>query len=239
MTISQDDELHAAEFALGTLSAEERATLAARRLREPELDDAIGDWEQRLAPLSESIPPMTPPHDFLSEVLARIDAGEPGATQADNVVDLTRRLRRWRINAIAASALAAALAIGIGLRESMRAPLPHEFVAVLQKSADAPAFVITVNIETRDLTVRPLAAPAQANKAYELWIIDDKLGAPRSLGVIDNARPTGNPGLNRYDRSVVESATYAVTIEPPGGSPDGKPSGAPVFVGKLFPTGKD
>jgi anti-sigma-K factor RskA len=36
----------------------------------------------------------------------------------------------------------------------------------------------------------------------------------------------------------VENATYAVTIEPPGGSPNGAPSGAPVFVGKLFPTGK-
>src|SRR5450631_2043448 len=211
MTISDDDDLHAAEFALGTLNADERATLAARRLREPELDVAIGDWETRLAPLSESIPALTPPRDFLSEVLARIDAAGIVATKPDTVVDLTRRLRRWRINAIAASAIAAALAIGIGLRESTRAPTPHEFVAVLQKSADAPAFVITVNIETRDLTVRPVAAPPQANKAYELWIIDDKLGAPRSLGVIDNARPTGNPGLNRYDRAIVENATYAVT----------------------------
>jgi len=26
-----------------------------------------------------------------------------------------------------------------------------------------------------------------------------------------------------------------VTLEPSGGSPDGKPSGAPVFVGKLIP----
>ena len=59
---------------------------------------------------------------------------------------------------------------------------------MLQKSADAPAFVITVNLDTRDLTVRPVAAPPQAGKAYELWIIDDKLGAPRSLGVIDSAQ---------------------------------------------------
>jgi anti-sigma-K factor RskA len=239
MTISQDDELQAAEFALGTLDADERATLAARRMREPDLDVAIIDWETRLAPLSESIPGLAPPRDFLRDVLARIDAVGASSAQPDNVVDLTRRLRRWRINAIAASALAAALAIGIGLRESTRTSSPHEFVAVLQKSADAPAFVITVNIETRDLTVRPIAAPPQANKAYELWIIDDKLGAPRSLGVIDNAHPTGSPGLTRYDPAIVQNATYAVTIEPPGGSPDGKPSGAPIFVGKLFPTGKD
>lgn len=243
MSLSPDDDLGAAEFALGTLDAAERATFAARRGREPELDAAIEAWERRLAPLAETVPPAEPPRDFLADIEARIDArAQPVAlsqsADQSNVVDLTRRVRRWRFSAIAASAIAAALAIGIGLRESTRAVLPHEFVAVLQKSADAPAFVITVNLDTRDLTVRPVAAPPQAGKAYELWIIDDKLGAPRSLGVIDQTSPTANPSLNRFDRAIVEGATYAVTIEPPGGSPTGAPSGAPVFVGKLFPTGQ-
>src|SRR6202000_2801900 len=111
-----------------------------------------------------------------------------------------------------------------------------EFVAVLQKSADSPAFVITVNLDTRDLTVRPVAAPAQPDKAYELWIINDKLGAPRSLGVIDSANPAANPNRAKFDREGVQGATYAVTVEPPGGSPTGAPTSAPVFVGKLFPT---
>ncbi len=69
-------------------------------------------------------------------------------------------------------------------------------------------------------------------------VVDPTLGAPRSLGVIDQANPTANPSLNRFDRAVVAGATYAVTVEPPGGSPTGAPSGAPVFVGKLFPTGQ-
>jgi anti-sigma-K factor RskA len=237
MSLTPDDDSNAAEFALGTLDEGERASLAARRPREPELDAAIAAWERRLAPLSESIPPVEPPRDFLGDIEARIEAGVQSPGQSADVVDLTRRLRRWRFNAIAASAIAAALAIGIGLRESTRVRAPHEFVAVLQKSADSPAFIVTVNLDSRDLTVRPVAPPPQAGKAYELWIIDDKLGAPRSLGVIDPANLTANPGLNRFDRAIVEQATYAVTIEPPGGSPTGAPSGAPVFVGKLFPTG--
>jgi anti-sigma-K factor RskA len=238
MSLFPDDDLHAAEFALGTLDDSERATLAARRLREPELDAAIEAWEKRLAPLAESIPALAPPRDFLADIEARIAGGRTSAGEDANVVDLTRRLRRWRFNAIAASGIAAALVVGIGLRESMREVIPHEFVAVLQKSADAPAFVITVNLDSRDLMVRPVAALPQAGKAYELWIINDKLGAPRSLGVIDPVNLTINPSLNRFDRAVVENATYAVTVEPPGGSPTGAPSGAPVFVGKLFPTGK-
>jgi anti-sigma-K factor RskA len=238
MSLTPDDEFNAAEFALGTLDDAERASLAARRQREPELDAAIVAWEQRLAPLSESIPALAPPRDFLGDIESRIDASAQNAGERGNVVDLTRRLRRWRFNAIAASAIAAALAIGIGLRESTRIGAPHQFVAVLQKSADSPAFIITVNLDSRDLTVRPVAPPPQPDKAYELWIINDKLGAPRSLGVIDSANPTANPSLNRFDRAIVENATYAVTIEPPGGSPNGAPSGAPVFVGKLIPTGR-
>ena len=39
------------------------------------------------------------------------------------------------------------------------------------------------------------------------------------------------------DRAIVRDATYAVTVEPKGGSPTGKPSGAPVFYGKLVPVG--
>jgi anti-sigma-K factor RskA len=238
MSLSPDDDFNAAEFALGTLDSGERATISARRLRESELDAAIVAWEMRLAPLSESIPSIDPPRDFLGDIEARIASSGRGADRSATVVDLTRRLRRWRFSAIAAAAIAAALVVGVGLRESMRIAAPHEFVAVLQKSPDAPAFVITVNLDSRELTVRPVAAPPQAGKAYELWIINDALGAPRSLGVIDQTNLTANPSLNRFDRAIVENATYAVTIEPPGGSPTGAPSGAPVFVGKLFPTGQ-
>jgi anti-sigma-K factor RskA len=234
MTLSVDDDLSAAEYALGTLDSAERTTLAARRQREPELDEAISTWELRLGPLTEVIPSTAPPRDYLMDILRRISDEAPAN---DNVVaDLTRRLRRWRVSAIAAASIAAALAIGIGLRENFRPATPHEFVAVLQKSADAPAFIVTVNIDTRSLTVRPVAAPAQPDKAYELWIIDTKLGAPRSLGVLDQKNPTA-PNLSAYDPAVVQSATYAVTVEQPGGSPTGQPTSAPVFVGKLIPTG--
>ena len=92
---------------------------------------------------------------------------------------------------------------------------------------------MTVNLDRQELTVRPVAARAPPGKSYELWIIDAKLGAPRSLGVIGETPRAAS--LSAYDPAVVEDATYAVTVEPPGGSPDGKPSGPPVFVGKLIP----
>jgi anti-sigma-K factor RskA len=232
MTISPDDDFAAAEYALGTLDAGERATLAARRLREPELDDAIRGWETRLAPLAEAAPEIAPPRDLLPAIEARI-RGASSAAQGSVVVALERSIRRWRVMAIAASVLAGVLAIGFVAREATRQSAPREYVAILQKDAASPAIEVTVNLDKQELTVRPVAAQAPPGKSYELWIIDAKLGAPRSLGVIGDT-PRG-ASLSAYDPAVVAGATYAVTVEPPGGSPDGKPSGTPVFVGKLIP----
>jgi anti-sigma-K factor RskA len=232
MTVSPDDDFAAAEYALGTLDATERATLAARRLREPELDEAIGAWEARLAPLAEAAPEIEPPGDLLPAIEARIRGAAPEASEGTVVVALERRIRRWRAAAIAASLVAALLAIGFTARETSRQAIPREYVAILQKDPASPAFEVTVNLDKQELTVRPVAAQALPGKSYELWLIDAKLG-PRSLGVIGDTPRGAN--LSAYDPAVVAGATYAVTVEPPGGSPTGQPSGAPVFVGKLIP----
>jgi anti-sigma-K factor RskA len=233
MTVSPDDDFAAAEYALGTLDASERATLAARRLREPDLDEAILAWEERLAPLAEAAPEVEPPRDLLPAIEARIRGASPEAPGSEAIVELERSIRRWRAVALAASLVAALLAIGFVAREATRQTAPREYVAILQKDAASPAIEVTVNLDKQELTVRPIAAQAPPGKAYELWIIDAKLGAPRSLGVIGDT-PRG-ASLSAYDPAVVAGATYAVTVEPPGGSPDGKPSGTPVFVGKLIP----
>jgi anti-sigma-K factor RskA len=232
MTISPDDDFAAAEYALGTLDATQRATLAARRLREAELDEAIHAWEALLAPLAEAAPEIAPPRDLLPAIEARIRGASREAPENAAVAALERGIRRWRAAALAASVIAALLAVGFVARETGRRSAPHEYVAILQKDAASPAFEVTVNLDRQELTVRPVAAQAPPGKSYELWLIDAKLGA-RSLGVIGD-KPRG-ASLSAYDPSVISGATYAVTVEPPGGSPTGQPSGAPVFVGKLIP----
>ena len=56
------------------------------------------------------------------------------------------------------------------------------------------------------MTVRPVAAKHEAGKSFELWIIDDSLGKPKSLGVIDEATPMKKPTLaalqSRCDRAL-------------------------------------
>ena len=52
--------------------------------------------------------------------------------------------------------------------------------------------------------------------------------------MIGNDDFTARPVLASYDANTVNGATYAVTVEQAGGSPDGKPTSAPIFTGKLI-----
>src|SRR3984893_10766369 len=210
-----------------------RSTRASGR-RWPRVDCASPILKRGYSPArrAEAVLEIEPPRDLLPAIEARIRGASPVAPGNGAIVELERSIRRWRAMAIAAGIVASVLAIGFVAREATRRSAPHEYVAILQKDAASPAFAVTVNLDKQELTVRPVAATAPPGKSYELWLIDAKLG-PRSLGVIGDTPRGAN--LSAYDPTVVADATYAVTVEPPGGSPTGQPSGAPVFVGKLIP----
>jgi anti-sigma-K factor RskA len=120
------------------------------------------------------------------------------------------------------------------MHEFQPKPKTQNLVAILQKDAASPAFLVTVNVDDRTMTVRPVAAHHEAGKSYELWIVQDSLGTPKSLGVIDEPHAMTRPTLAAYKRDVIESATFAVSLEPEGGSPTGAPTGPVVFAGKLI-----
>jgi anti-sigma-K factor RskA len=188
---------------------------------------------------------------------------EPVQADNSNVIDLTRRAQRWRGVATAMTAIAAALIALIGVQvtrpdllpaglrpkpevQVVEAPTPvptvqqlaaqSQYVALLQTDAASPAFILTVDAATKNFTVRRVGAEAQAGKSYELWIVSDKFQAPRSLGVIGGDEFTTRAALAAYDPDTVNQATYAVTVEPEGGSPTGSATGPIVFTGKLIET---
>lgn len=112
-------------------------------------------------------------------------------------------------------------------------PQAAQFVAVLQQDAALPAFILTVDAATKNFTVRRIGAAPQPGKSYELWLVSDKLQRPRSLGVIGGSDFTIRPSLSAYDSETISRATYAVTVEPEGGSPTGVATGPMVYTGKL------
>lgn len=236
-----DDEAAAAEYVLGTLDAQEREAAENRRVHDPAFDLLIAQWEARLAPLAAATRAIAPSPDLLDRLMGkiaedtRVDPSAP-AYANDNIIMVRSRLRVWRAAAVAASAIAAALALWIVGHDLLPGAGPDKtYVAVLQHGADQPSFVVSLDLANRRMAVIPLDTTAPAGKSYELWMIGGDAAKPRSMGVIDAAAPL-HPHLPDVSPAVLSNATYAVTVEAPGGSPTGQPTSTPVFVGKPVST---
>ena len=281
MAYSEDHIALAAEYALGTLDADERAQVETMMSVDKDFTAIVVAWEHKLGALNQMVGSVEPRPELWEKIRvavghatqqapialpesappAAVVALEPPVTTADasNVIRLAANARRWRMIATATSAIAAALVVMIGVGASMPDLLPDsirlkpqlqvaqtkappaarpsaQYVALLQKDGGGPAFILTVDEATRNFTVRKVGASAEAGSSFELWLISDKLPKPRSLGVIGGSDFTSRPVLASYDADMVKSATYAVTVEQAGGSADGNPHSAPIFVGKLIET---
>lgn len=234
MTDLSDDEALAAEYVLGTLDGPERADAEARRRQDPNFAALTAAWAARFAPLDDAVPDVLPSRDLLDDILSRLPRAEERSSPADNILILRHRVRVWRGVAAAATAVAAMLALWVVGREVL-APGPDQqtYVAVLQHGADTPSFLVSLDLADRRMTVTPLAVNVPPGKSYQLWMIGSEQGTPRSMGVFDG-QSTMRPRLPDMDGGAMSNATYAVTLEPSGGSPTGQPTSAPVFVGKLI-----
>lgn len=235
MSDSEEDDVLAAEYVLGTLDAEERSSLDRRLVDDPTLRRHVGEWEDRFSPLLGLYREVPPPPHVLSRVTSRLgDLDSHSLLQPDNVVVLRRSVQRWRLVAGALTALAAALIAWIVV-----GPTPNQtgrFVAVLQKDAASPAILLDVDIGARRAMIRQVSTDRPADKSYELWLINPEVGGPRSLGIL-NPQGVTKASLASYDAAVIARATYAITVEPAGGSPSGIPSGQPILSGKLVDQG--
>ena len=290
MAYSEDHIALAAEYALGTLDADERAQVETMMAVDTEFTAIVHAWEYRLGVLNQMVGSVEPRPIVWENIKAAI--GHSTAPQApmalpeappppaepvsapvvaeappvvvtadnSNVIQLSGRAKRWRNVASVATALAAALVGMLAVQvyrpellpEALRpkpriqtvevktpapSPVPSaQYVALLQRDAGSPAFILTVDAATKNFTVRKVGADAEPGKSFELWLISDRLPQPRSLGVIGGSDFTARPVLADYDAGTINAATYAVTVEQAGGSPSGQPTSAPIYTGKLIET---
>ncbi len=280
MPYSEDHIALAAEYALGTLDADERAQVETMMSVDKDFAAIVDAWEDKLSVLNQMVGSVEPRAEVWDKIKEAVGHSEPQAplvlpqapppvvvpevkepaevVDTSNVIRLSAQARRWRNVASFTTAIAAALvamiAVGVyqpdllpdGVRPKPRVQVVEvrtpavsaassaQYVAVLQKEGGAPAFILTVDGASKNFTVRKVGAAPEPGKSFELWLISDKLQRPRSLGVIGGGDFTARPVLSSYDNDTINTATYAVTVEQAGGSPDGNPHSAPVFTGKLI-----
>ncbi|GAA5511617.1 hypothetical protein Dcar01_00328 [Deinococcus carri] len=215
MTVDRDQLI---AYALGILPPAEEARVQAALETSPELRALLRTDQEALLALTDTLPEVALPAGAEDRLLARLasERAVPAVPAA-----LPARQVAWPL--LAALSLAAALALAFALR-----PPADPFQRYVQIPGAATQ-ALTANGDTLGQLVRMpdgraylhLSQPATAGQAYQMWQLQD--GQPVSLGMFQ--------GQGFLLAGLPPGAQIAVSVEPPGGSP--QPTSTPILVKQL------
>ncbi len=240
-------DILAGEYVLGVLDATQRAAVERRIAGDPGFARLVTQWENRLAPLLESLGSEAVPAHLWPRI--RTSLGWPSVSTASP--RLWQRTGFWQ----GMTALAAALAlVAVFSRRDVDPPAPSPTpVAVTPTTPPLPAepeqatkpvtpllhgdgtpgWLASVDKAQGKVLMVPVPAAADAaGRAPELWLIPAG-GAPRSLGLvsIDRAHTVAVPDALRD--ALVNGSVLAITLEPATGAPQGVPTGPIIAKGDI------
>lgn len=223
--MSDEDDLLAAELALGL---EADAAAKARLANDAAFAQRVVWWEQQLAGFAAE-PGQDPPSDLWPRIAVALP-------QNDNAADRGGGVLRWKLISTAMAAVAVVALVMVAQRPQISLPPPPGAPAVASLSGEkGSALAISYDTASHRLTVAPVKLDPGKGDA-ELWVIPVGADKAVSLGVID-ARKASSHQLNPSQaRLVAPGATFAISLEPVGGSPTGTATGPIVASGKLIET---
>ena len=218
----------ASEYVLGTLRGGARRRFEGYMKADPALRTLVVNWETHLSPLAERLAPVSPHARVWTKIEARLaHSGEKAASGSKG--GLWMNLSFWRSVGLGASSLAVALVTAmLVLKPIERSPI---LTAVLAEDNNV-ARVFVEQQKSGLLTVKMVTPWKTMNgMALELWVVP-KDGAPRSLGVINDTGET-RLALVGMEEKLSGGLVFALSKEPPGGSPTGQPTGSVMCKGAI------
>ena len=246
----------AAEYVLGTMKGGARRRFEALLQQEPQVRRITAQWQDRLHPLAQFSPDVTPSPQLWQSIAGRLKLGvaTPAVPRQSFWQNLRDDLAFWRGLGMASTALATILiavlatrapivgsgslpAVATTATTATTAPLATgngapqlSYVAMLADERAQPVAVVTGDETNHRLTVRlVLAQTVAADRSLELWAVP-KSGAPRSLGLV---AASGSVTLQLpADTTPQTVSLLAISLEPKGGSPNrNAPTGPIVYKG--------
>jgi anti-sigma-K factor RskA len=220
-----EPDVAAAELALGLLEGDERTAALRRLLADPAFAGDVERWRMHFGNLFAEVPGAAPSRDLGERVIARLD----GPAQAHSGF--------WKPLALAASLVAAGLSGLLLVRPEPDAP---PIATVVTRPPMVAAFMIdghtTPIVATYDTAQgrvsMPGPMPIPAGKSAQLWAIIGA-DAPHPLGLFHEAG--GRIEADAKSATPMPAGTtFAISIEPLGGSQTGAPTGPVVGSATLI-----
>ncbi len=219
------DDILAAEFVLGALPVAEQAELARRVDHDPTFARLVAQWDERLSPMADGFRPETLPPAVKRALDLRMFGHPPAAR-----VGFWDRLAVWRgISGLAAAAFLLALIV-----PAMQPPTPTERLAASLTAQDSGVtYLVVYDAATGSASLAHMTGDPVAGRDFQLWVARGS-EPPVSLGVIPAGVST-RVSVTDATRDLMTSAAHmAISLEPPGGSPTGQPTGPVLAVGDLL-----
>ncbi|WP_159912528.1 anti-sigma factor [Pantoea sp. 18069] len=228
----------AGEYVLGTLSPAEHQAVEAQLASNPALRDAVDAWQQRFVPLVSLVEPVPPSAHLWRRVERSLDHMQV-ASKAASARPVRKLLPWWRdVQSLAlwrgltagGFALATLLAAVLVLQVAAPQPGTRYMVVLVAPQDRSPGWVMQTSSD-RKIELIPLGAmEIPADKALELWTKADEWDAPISLGLVKPGQRV-QVSLDQIP-GVQANQLFELTLEPPTGSPTGRPTGPIHFIGR-------
>jgi anti-sigma-K factor RskA len=217
------DDMLAAEYVAGVLSADDRQAASRRIDSDPAFARLVDQWEVRLAPLGSAYQPVEPPAALKAAIDRRLfTSAERGG--------LWSSLAFWR--GLAAAALAALVILLAVPYIVPPAGPPMRLVASLGAEGSDVRYLAVFDAAQDQVSLSHVSGERASGRDFELWMIEGRQ-APVSMGVVP-AGATAHIVVTPSIRAKLASgAVLAISLEPAGGSPTGQPTGPVVAAGDL------
>lgn len=222
-----DASVLAAEYVLGVLDASRRREVETRIARDRAFAREVAAWQAHFAPLVDEIEAVDPPLYLWPRIRSAVFGREQRAGWFENI-----GFWRWLSAGAGALAVAALAAVFVMSRPSLTPTPAPAMVAAINLDDGRPAFLATIDLARGTMLVLPVSAAIPADKVPELWLIPPG-DVPHSLGVVDVSHPVSITIPAALRAMVGLKAAVAISVEPPGGSPTGQPTGPVIAKGGI------
>lgn len=218
-----DDQMLAAEYALGLLTGDELASARRRLSEEPGFAASVARWEIELAELVAEVEPVAVPAAVKSALEERLHGASPAPLSSR----MRAALSFWR----GVSAVAVFLAAILGWLW-LSAPAPDGLRAAEIASDDGAFRYLAVLDEAEGvLQVTRISGEAPAGRVLQVWAHGDDQPAI-SVGLFGDGE-TARLVLPDNLRGIEGTFTMGISEEPPGGSQQDGPSGEVLGQGEI------
>ena len=230
---ADEPQVLAGEYVIGTLSAASRAGVQARMQNDAALRAAVATWEDKLAPLSELVPPVEPSPALWPRIESSVSATPVvGAARAfvEPSVGLWHSLNLWR--GLAASGFATAAFMGVVVFTTITQPPAPGYMVVLVGPQDkSPGWVVQAGTNSQQARLIPLRKmEVPGDKSLQFWTKGDDWKGPVSLGLVKPGQSLEIP-LDKLP-PLQPNQLFEITLEPYNGSPINRPTGPILFIGR-------